>query len=61
MAQDKYIAEQVSALRELLAHCEAEHAHAKLTGNPMAAAAHFDVAQRLRAILDNVTGVETQT
>lgn len=61
MAQDKYIAEQVSALREVLAYCESESAEHARFSDSVAVACFDDVAQRLRAILDNVTGVETQT
>jgi hypothetical protein len=55
-AQDQYIGEQVARLRELLAHCQAEAITRPIDG----AEAYDDVATRLTAILDNVTGVERE-
>lgn len=53
-AQDRYIAEQVAALRELEAYAR-NQADAL---PPVAARVYLDMADRIRAILGNVTGVE---
>lgn len=59
--QDQYIAEQVAALRELRAYCQGK-ADAKTYDHASAVRAkcYKDVTARLDAVLNNVTGVETE-
>lgn len=58
-AQDRYIAEQVAALRELREYC-AQEADRKPydRGSTLRGKAYADVRNRLDTILSNVTGVD---